>query len=174
MGIQGGRERYYRALYDRLAANTPSVKWRGRSMAAYANLPAEQQPALVFNVAGQTPEQQPRMPPKWLLGTVLVLMARDTNAAPGEVVLNAMIDEVEYALEWQPGEPVPGNGELWHTTLGGIVQRCYIDGVIEFPSAGEASEQAMALVPVVMEVVGTGRRVSERPTGVGVAVDDVT
>jgi hypothetical protein len=158
MGVPGGRERYYKALYERLTQYVTGAKNHYRCTPVSA-VPTDKQPAFIMHVADQLIDQQPRMPGIHLLGAIVELVARSSTnpARAGDAVLNDLLDQVEAALERQPDEAPAPNGETFHTTLGGLVQRCWISDTMVIVSTGEASDQAVALVPVVMEVVG-GRR----------------
>lgn len=149
MGVPGGREQYYQALYARLAARVTSAKTRERAsdVAAFTNISIDQQPAFIVHVADQVVEHRPRQPSIWMLGAVVVLLAGS------EIALNGLVDEVESALERQADELPAQTGENWYTTLNGLVQRCWIVDAVAFPAVGEASGQAVALVPVAMAVI---------------------
>jgi hypothetical protein len=160
MGVPGGREKYYQALYTRLQQFVNVSDDGFYRCIPLTQVPQEKKTALILHVSDQMAEahgDQARMPPKWLLGAVVQVIVR-VNAnddSPADGQLNVLLDQVEKALERQPNEAMMGNADEWNTTLGGLVQRCWIDGPIVMPSTGESSDLADALVPVVMRVVGS-------------------
>jgi hypothetical protein len=159
MSIIGGRDPIYRALYTRLKTYCTTVQTFARGMSDYASLEAKMQPALVMNVAEQIPMQRPSMPPVWKLNVDLIILVRDDpysgdDSKCGDAYLNNIFDQIESALEIQPGES-QFKGESRHTTLGGLCQYCWIaEHGIMVMSAGDTSGQALALVPIEMLAAG--------------------
>lgn len=159
MAVPGGREKYYKALFERLQARVAGFASITRCRPP-SGVPLGEQPALVLHVADQAIEHSPRMPTKYLLGAileVLVPVATGTTQT-GDEILNDLLDAIEEALVLQDDEQPPANGESYYTTLGGICNRCWVVDSFVLVSSGEASEQAIALVPVGIEVCGSKRK----------------
>ena len=105
------------------------------------------QPALVLRVDGYEPFNEEGCDTVWTLHFLVGLYVRNPDrSGSSDDTLNDLVDEVETALEVKVGEA----GET-QTTLGDICRRAWIDGTIEF-EPGELSDQAMATVPIAIEV----------------------
>lgn len=160
MPIPGGREKCYKALYDRLVSKLTMLKHHTRRLEAFDKIPAEQQPALFFEAVGYDPISDPNLPIRWNLVALATILVRGTKdpTQNTDVQINAIIDQVEEALTFQPGEDPPQmNGEYWMTTLGGIVRRCYIFDTIVIEH-GYSSNQAHVSIPIAMETIATSRK----------------
>ena len=142
------RERYYSALLERLRTKVTGLRTVTRRPLTSDQLEsATAQPALVLRVAGCAPENEFGMPAIWVLTCWVGLYARNSaRDGTADATLNGLVDQIEAALEVQPGEV--GDRQ---TTLGGLVEYAWISGEVEM-EPGEHSDQGFALVPIEMRV----------------------
>ncbi|NHR05729.1 hypothetical protein HA052_11010 [Chromobacterium haemolyticum] len=135
------REHIYAALFERLKA-IPGLRTTSRRLKQWGDVDSSQQPAL-FLAQGRetaTPGDPARgVPTKWLLHPEVYLYVRTTgNQAPG-TVMNPLLDAIEAVTK-------PDNPMQRVQTLGGLVERCWIEGDIE-TDEGTLGDQAVAIVP---------------------------
>lgn len=128
------------ALVKRLTAvksmKSVSQRWKPTIKVDKADQPA------LFLVSGDSDlprYQEERVPATWPLEPVLFLYARtdDPDVIPSDV-LDPLVQDIESALLWQPGDSHPAVGSP--TTLGGLVEHCRVAGVFtdEAPIDGQA------------------------------------
>lgn len=136
------REAIYSALFDRLKA-IPGLRTTSRRLRHWSDVDASQQPAL-FQAQGRetaTPGDPARgVPTKWTLSAdVYIYVRTDGDQVPG-TVMNPLLDAIEAALR-------NDNAMQRVQTLGGLVERCWIEGDIE-TDEGTLGDQAVAIVPI--------------------------
>lgn len=135
-------EAIYVALWSQISANLPaSVITKARRWQHYDDVPQAAQPA-VFLWEGPIEVQRVRgMPAIYAIHPELYVYCNnkgDNTIAPG-TLLNPIINAVISALE--PTGPDDTQ------TLGGLVDRAYIDGSIEV-DGGHLGEQSVAIIPL--------------------------
>lgn len=142
-------EPIFEALFERLQDRVRDVKTFSRDELDYSAIPDHKQPALVLIEDDFVPEYRSQgVPPKWTLGaTILIYAKAKDKKAPGAVLLR-LRDQVEAALEVQPGEKKYVPDETF-TSLGGLVKYARISGPVNF-WPGATSDQAIAEIPVSM------------------------
>ena len=146
------------ALASRLSS-IPGVVTFNRKWRSWEGLSAAEQPALFMTNGNQIAKAQRSMPTVWTLLPTLYLYTRhDADpAATGATVQNQLLKAVVAALQRTPGEvaqagPFVNDGQDPHTTLGGLVSACYINGTIE-TDEGLLQNQGVAIIPI--EIVTT-------------------
>lgn len=133
------REDVMTALLETLAAggSFPTV---GRRLLHWSKV-AEQPALFLRHVGDEYPQRRTGMPPRVVMKCEAWIYSKG-SADPGvvpEIALNALLDEIEAALQ-----PAPAFAAQ---TLGGTVTHAWIEGeVLMHP--GDLDGQAMALVPV--------------------------
>jgi hypothetical protein len=151
------REAIFVALQERLTSLCPSIQFVTRQALNYEQAGTFRQPSLEILSHSQTPKERRGMPPVWTLATQLVVFVRSstvatpTDGTTSDTALNAIVTEIEAALETQPGE----DPDTYGTTLGGLVSHCWISGSVDFVQ-GVSGGQAWALIPV--EILAAGKR----------------
>jgi len=136
------REAIYSGLFNRLKA-IPGIRTTSRRLKHWSDVDASQQPA-IFLAQGRetaTPGDPARgVPTKWTLSTDIYVYARtDGDQVPG-TVMNPLLDAIEAVLQ-------PDNAMQRTQSLGGLVERCWIEGDIE-TDEGTLGDQAVAIVPI--------------------------
>lgn len=129
------------------------IKEYSRRSETFDQVSSEMQPALVQMLLRASADSAPGTPTTWTLYYVVVLLARaatDDHDKTSETELNALVGMVEDALKRQDGESPFMDPE--HTTLGGLVTHCFINGVVDYVQ-GEAGEQSFAMLPIEVLVV---------------------
>lgn len=143
MSIQ--RETYYGELFNRLKAIT-GLKTVGRRLLHVNEVPAGQQPALFLAQTGQVPLYQPGRTIIWELSADIYLYVRDPKgAAPGPII-NPLMDAIVDVFK-------PDNAMVNACTFGGICHKVELGQIAT--DEGTMGEQAIAIIPVTMTVVGT-------------------
>lgn len=116
----------FQRLQDRMAG---SVKDFTRRLTSYHNTPLL--PALVLLSARHNATTDPGMPPIWRMSAevMIYLETLEADQSP-ETRLNALVNELEAALERQPDEPrTVWGGDEHGTSLGGLVSSCVVTSV---------------------------------------------
>lgn len=152
------REAIMAALFTRLQG-VAGIVTADRRFRSWDQVSESEQPALFLVTGNQTAKPQRKMPTVWTLQPVIYLYVRhdaDPAAAPG-TILNQMIQAVAAALERTPcearnGTAFPDDPEDPYTTLGGLVNACFINGTIE-TDEGLMQNQGVAIIP--LEIVTT-------------------
>lgn len=132
------REAIYAANFALVSA-APGLVTKSRKLLHWADVPANQRPALFQAQVSETAMQQTGMPTKWLLKVKLYIYVSTAGAvSPGEV-LNPIID----AISDRYANDTAGHRQ----TLGGLVQYARIDGTIE-TFEGTLGEDEVAFIPI--------------------------
>ena len=149
------REAIMTALFARLQA-IPGVQTCSRKWVDWSQCDAVNQPAIYLTNGNEQAHSKRNMPTTWtLLPTIYVYVRNDADPnASGGVVLNGLLQAIEAAFERTPGETAAANGpfsdsgaDSFGTTLGGLVNHCYINGTIE-TDEGLLQNQCLAIIPV--------------------------
>lgn len=139
------RDAIMAALFDRLKDSLAgSVRTFTRRLEHYHN--ATLQPALVLLSSRHAANTELGMPPIWRM-TAEVWIYSETTDSDGspETKLNALVGQLEAALERQPEDPrVAWGGDETGTTLGGLCSSCVVTSV-ELEQGAE-SGQAEAII----------------------------
>lgn len=140
------RESIYEALYQKLIKITIPTPFRttSRRLRHWADVPQADQPALFLAQGAQTATVEQRLPTRWTLGATLYLYANtggDLKQNP-MTLLNPILDQIVDNL-------LPEDAFSGEQTLGGLVERCRIDGEIE-TDEGTLGDQAVVIVPIKM------------------------
>lgn len=139
------RETYYGELAKRLKA-IPGIKTFGRRLRHVNEVPPAQQPAIFLAQTGQRPSYQPGRTIMWDLGADIYLYVRDPKGADPGPIMNPIMDALCAVF-------TPDNAMVNACTFGGLCHRVEL-GTIE-TDEGTLGEQAIAIIPVTMTVVGT-------------------
>jgi hypothetical protein len=139
------REAAYSALFELLTSLQTQglVKTCDRKVRAIDDMNEPELPALFMAVHDQEAEVRDNFPPMRTWGAYVYLYTSNPDPnTPAGIALNNLLDAVEAALS-------PG----WRDeqTLGGLVDRCRIEGTIEI-FEGLLGQRAAAIVPVKMLV----------------------
>jgi hypothetical protein len=135
------REPIYAALFA-LLSGIPEIKYSSRRLRAFSDIGCVDQPALFMEQKSDSCAVVTRMPSIWTLSVDLLVYINTGGNDPSVVpssVMNPIIDAVVARL-------VPPL-HIGDQTLGGLVQRCRIDGTIEYVE-GVQGDQAFAIIPV--------------------------
>jgi len=138
------RETIYQALMDLLV--DPEIKTLSRRLKHWSEVPPGDQPALFITQKLETAKFTTRMPTSWVLSVDLWLYVNtggDSDKTPMSIV-NPILDRIVQKL-------LPASG-VEEQTLGGLVERCRIDGAIE-TDEGVLGDQAIITIPVTMLVI---------------------
>jgi hypothetical protein len=140
------REAALAALFGRLQTIScipPPVTF-GRRVRLAADLPPEQQPALFQIVRRETYTGGERAGLRKLTQEVaLIFYFRADGGQVGDAIINAFLDGLDQLLAGDD----PGTGNL---TLGGLVQRVWIDGEA-FRDSGDLDNQGLVIVPLKLQ-----------------------
>lgn len=124
------RDAVMQALFDRLQEQLAgSVRMFTRRLETYHTTPL--QPALVLLSVRHSATNDLGMPPVWKMAAevFIYLETLESDGSP-ETRLNALVRQLEEALERQPGEARPAWGGDEHgTSLGGLCSSCVVTGV---------------------------------------------
>jgi hypothetical protein len=140
------RETIYEALFQKAIGDESQAKvWKttSRRLVHWSEVGNTDQPALFMTQGSQTAEFTQKMPTRWTLEATIYMYAKTGGEllVPPMQILNPLIDQfVENIL------PSALTGEQ---TLGGLVERCRIDGPIE-TDEGVLGDQAVVIIPVTM------------------------
>ncbi len=141
------RETLYAALFARLEA-TLAGYWCTRDLVPVAS--CSRWPACILTAGDQTAQQDDHgnAPALWRLeATVALYLQRADAAQPFEPAIHAAIDQVVNALGPQPAES--SYGLSYHTTLGDLVERAWVQGAVEIHRE-PGDQRAVILIPVEM------------------------
>jgi len=136
------REAIYSALFS-LVSGLPGFVTKARRFKHWADVDPSMQPALFMVQKTETFEQNTKMPSKITMRCELYMyhnVGGDENAVAA-TVLNPLLDQITNILM-----PNPAVGEQ---TLGGLVERCRVEGVIE-TDEGLLGAQGLVIVPVTI------------------------
>lgn len=138
------REQIYQALFDLLKAET-SIKTISRRLRHWSEVPPADQPALFLVQKIETATVRTKIPTIWTFHVDLWLYVRSSGEhdTPPMYYANPIIDRIVQKL--MPPE------HLGEQTLGGLVERCRIEGPIE-TDEGVLGDQAVIVIPVTMLV----------------------
>lgn len=139
------REEIYQAFFD-LVSQTPGLKTSNRRFKLWTDVQPPDQPALFIVQRGEQAKFTPRTPTIWTLHLNVVLYGHNggqESLAPMSN-LNPIIDAVVAKL-------LPTAPMYEEQTLGGLVERCRIDGEIQ-TDEGTLGDQAVAVIPITILV----------------------
>lgn len=138
------REQIYQAAFD-LAKNTSGAKSFSRRLKHWSDVPHADQPALFMVQRRETAKVTTKIPTIWTMGIDFVLYGHNSgqdSVAPMST-LNPIIDAIVAAF-------LPAGG-VEEQTLGGLVERCRIDGEI-LTDEGVLGDQAIVVIPITILV----------------------
>lgn len=135
----------FERLKDRLAG---SVKDFTRRLTSYHNTP--RQPALCLISERHNAVADGGAPPIWTMTAEVMLYLETTEKDDSpETQINALVAQVEAALERQPDESRPAwGGDDNETSLGGLCSSCHVTSVEV--AQGVESGQAEALISILI------------------------
>jgi hypothetical protein len=143
MNVQ--RETIYGALWDRIRS-IPGIRTASRRLLHVSEVPAGQQPAIFLAQTGQTPAYQAGRTIIWTFGADIYLYVRDPKGKDPGPIINPIMDALVAVF-------APDNQMVNACTFGGLCHKVEL-GNIE-TDEGTMGEQAIAIIPVTMTVVGT-------------------
>ncbi len=135
------REQAMEALFT-LLQTTPGVVTFGRRLKLWNNVPAEQQPALYLVEHSESRLNTLRGTPgklQLVAQIFLYVKTTDTEVIGGQL-LNNLLDAIELVL-------APADPKVNVQTLGGLVDRCWINGTI-IKDPGDIDGQGLAIIPI--------------------------
>lgn len=134
------RELIYAALFNKLKA-VEGINTSSRKLKHWADVPSGETPALFQAQTGETVTHQTNQPSIWTFHLDIYVYANTANSdvAPAQV-LNPILDRITEALK-----PIVGDEQ----TLGGLVQKCRINGKIE-TDEGTLGDIAVLIIPIVI------------------------
>jgi hypothetical protein len=135
------REQAMEALYA-LLQQTPGVVTFGRRLKLWNAVPAEMQPALYLVEHSEARLANLRGTPGRLqLIANIFLYVKTTDAEViGGIELNNLLDAIEATI-------APADPKVNVQTLGGLVNRCWINGTI-IKDPGDIDGQGLAIIPI--------------------------
>lgn len=136
------RETIYKAMFDLLMGTSTIFRTKSRRLQHWSDVAPTDQPAIFLTQGQQVASLTQKMPTVWTLDASIFLYAHTGGdlQTPPMSILNPIVDIVVANL-------LPTiNGEQ---TLGGLVERCRIDGAIE-TDEGILGDQAVVIIPVKM------------------------
>lgn len=138
------REQIYQALFDLLKTDA-AIKTTSRRLRHWSEVAPTDQPALFLSQKNEMAAVKTRVPTIWTLNLDLWLYVRSggDNDSPPSAYFNPIIDRIVEKL--MPPE------HLGEQTLGGLVERCRIEGPIE-TDEGVLGDQAVVVIPVTLFV----------------------
>jgi hypothetical protein len=136
------RETAYVALFS-LFQGLGVFKSCTRRLKHWQDVPAEDQPALFMEHAGEVASIVRGQPTRIVLEVNIWIYVR-SDSQPVGTVLNPLLDAVEKALQ-------PQNDGDHVLTLGGVVHHVWIEGQTQI-FEGNLGEEAVAIVPIKMLV----------------------
>lgn len=139
------REPIYTALFALVSAAT-GLKTVGRRLKHFEEIGFADQPALFMVQKSETSKVTTKMPTVWTLHVDVVLYG--TNSGQQSVApmssLNPIVDAISASL-------LPSAPTMEEQTLGGLVERCRIEGEI-VTDEGSLGDQAVVVIPVTILV----------------------
>ena len=139
------RETFYGALADKLR-NIPGIKTFGRRLLHVNEVPANQQPAIFLAQTSQRPTYQTGRTIIWELSADIYLYVRDPKGKDPGPLMNPIMDALCAAF-------APDNAMTNACTFGGLCHKVELGQIAT--DEGTMGEQAIAIIPVTMTVVGT-------------------
>jgi hypothetical protein len=139
------RETYYGVLADKLRA-IPGVKTFSRRLQHVNDVPAAQQPAIYLAQTGQVPLYQPGRTIIWELSADIYVYVRDPKGKEPGPIINPLMDAIVEMFK-------PDNAMVNACTFGGLCHKVELGQIAT--DEGTMGEQAIAIIPVTMTVVGT-------------------
>lgn len=140
------RETIYAALFN-LLASTTGLKTASRRVKFWGDVAPADQPALFLVQKSEAAKITTKLPTIWTLHADIVLYANNggqgNDFLPPMTQLNPIIDLIVSKL-------LPGSG-LEEQTLGGLVERCRIEGDIA-TDEGALGDQAIVIIPITILV----------------------
>lgn len=135
------REEIMEALFT-LLQTTSGIVTFGRRLKLWNNVPAEQQPALFLVEHSEARLNSLRGTPGrlQLLAQIFLYVKTTDMEVIGGTELNNLIDAIEATL-------APADPKVNVQTLGGLVDRCWINGTI-IKDPGDIDGQALAIIPI--------------------------
>lgn len=143
MSIQ--RETYYGELANRLRS-IPGIKTFSRRLTHVNEVPAAQQPAIYLAQTGQLPTYQTGRTIIWELSADIYLYVRDPKGKDPGPLMNPIMDALCDVFK-------PDNLMVNACTFGGLCHKVEMGQIAT--DEGTMGEQAIAIIPVTMTVVGT-------------------
>jgi len=146
--VIANREAIYSALYDVVRAAAPFVT-TSRRLKHWADIPAEEQPALFMVQKNEGVSQVKGLPSKNTLFVDLYVYAKtgEGEETPPATILNPLVDAIDQTLS-----PSPATGYFSLVVDGQDVSHCWIDGEI-VNDEGVLGSQAVAIIPVKIMAV---------------------
>lgn len=135
------REAIYSALFERLK-DIPGLVTSSRKLLHWADVPAEDQPALFVAQGDQTTSTTSGQDTAWLLRADVYLYVHTAGEAPGPV-MNPLMDAICNTVN--AVHPVTGRAML---DVEGV-SYCRVDGTIE-TDEGTLGDQAVAIIPITI------------------------
>lgn len=134
------REAIYQALFDLVAA-APGLVTTSRKLKHWADVPANERPALFMTQVSETASNTTGIPTKWTLAVRLyVYISTEDWESPGSA-LNPILDYIADTLDIHPARGPQ--------TLGGLVHWARIEGTIE-TAEGVLGNDEVAIIPVMI------------------------
>lgn len=142
------REAIAAAIVARVQAACPIIPFVTRSPVEFATQQATMQPVALVLCGEDKAQREQRKPPVWTLTVQVNVCAKNqTSPASPDTQLNALALQVEAAFERQATE---ATADKWQTTLGGLVERCWVTDVLRRQGQDEGE------VVIMLEILAVG------------------
>lgn len=152
MGVSLDREPIVAALAARLSARCPSLKGVTRIYRPPSQVDAGERPLAIVAAGSQVPQVRRGAPNLWTLQLPVYLYVQQDESAPDvppSIQLNALVKELEDALERDQFEAPTDPSEMYSTNLGlRNVFSCRVTSV----ETDEGLMQPQALAVLVVQV----------------------
>jgi hypothetical protein len=136
------REAIYAALYQKLTTSA-GYATTSRRLKHWADVPAEQQPALFMAQRNEVASVITGEPTVWTLNVDVYIYASNDGLADTGPIINPLLDAIEECLRpIHDGLP---------QTLGDLVHYARIEGSIE-TDEGTLGAQSVAIVPISIKI----------------------
>lgn len=147
------REAIAVAIMARVQAACPGIYKVTRSPIEFSTAQASMQPVALVLCDEDKAARQLRMPPVWTMtAQVNVCVKNQDSPSSPDTQLNTLARQVEAAFERQSTEATADN---WQTTLGGLVERCWVTDVLRHQGQDEGEVVIMLEILAVGMAVGT-------------------
>ncbi|MCE5997396.1 hypothetical protein [Acinetobacter nosocomialis] len=138
-------EAIYQALFERLSTNVEGLRTASRRLRHFNNVLPDERPAMFITQGNQQEVPVHGLDSKVELAAEVYIYIHEVDRdKPPSSQMNIFIDRVREAIK--PEHPDVNECQ----TLGGLVEHCWIEGIVEVYEAVEnmLDDQAIAIIPI--------------------------